>query len=331
MNARRGLRKWGAIISLLPILITAQITLAQVTEANSIVAVAWSPNGLQIGTFDNNGNLEIRDAATNILLITLMQIGSDPNNHGVGSIAWSPDGNKFAASLYEDVKVWDAVTWQEILTLSPSSFRTTIWSIAWSPDSSQLAAVSYAGRPQNFRIWDIQTGQEVIVPETDGYLYSVAWSQDGDTLVTAAGNGFIVWSSMGQRRDVFSRIGGDIVDAAWSPDGDQVASVGDSDEVYLWAVGTGETQILAGQSRNYFITSVRWSPDGSRIASVSDDGSLWVWDVATGEGEQLVQAEGELYTLAWSPDGSKIVYGGQDNLLEIVAVPDPTADDPPTP
>lgn len=60
--------------------------------------------------------------------------------HGgrVTSVAWSPDGKRLATgSVDETVKIWDAVTGKELLTLNGPGSAVTC--VAWSPDGKQLA------------------------------------------------------------------------------------------------------------------------------------------------------------------------------------------------
>jgi WD40 repeat protein len=64
-------------------------------------------------------------------------------------VAFSPDGKRLASTWGSTVKVWDAQTGQETLTLKghPAGFS----GVAFSPDGHRLAAGSYDG---TVRIWD---------------------------------------------------------------------------------------------------------------------------------------------------------------------------------
>ena len=70
-------------------------------------------------------------------------------------ICFSPDGSRLAtASWGGPVKVWDAKTGQERLTLEGSD-RVT--SVCFSPNGAHLASAAEAGR---VRVWDVTTGKE---------------------------------------------------------------------------------------------------------------------------------------------------------------------------
>ena len=60
-------------------------------------------------------------------------------------MAFSPDGKRLAsAGQDETVKVWDAGTGQEILTLKGHTEHVT--SVAFSPDGKRLASAGRMGR-----------------------------------------------------------------------------------------------------------------------------------------------------------------------------------------
>ena len=56
-------------------------------------------------------------------------------------MAFSPDGKRLASASYDQtVKVWDAATGQESLTLK--GHTNYVWSVAFSPDGKRLASAS---------------------------------------------------------------------------------------------------------------------------------------------------------------------------------------------
>ena len=72
-------------------------------------------------------------------------------------MAFSPDGKRLAsASLDKTVKVWDATTGQEILTLK--GHTGGVLGVAFSPDGNRLASGGWDG---TVKVWDAATGQEI--------------------------------------------------------------------------------------------------------------------------------------------------------------------------
>ena len=73
-------------------------------------------------------------------------------------MAYSPDGRRIAsASDDQTVKVWDAATGQELLTLS--GHTDGVISVAYSPDGRRIASASY---DRTVKVWDAATGQEML-------------------------------------------------------------------------------------------------------------------------------------------------------------------------
>lgn len=64
------------------------------------------------------------------------------------SVVFGPDGTRIATGGSGTVKIWDAITGQETLTLK----RAWGESIAFSPDGTRIASPNHDGR--TVKIWD---------------------------------------------------------------------------------------------------------------------------------------------------------------------------------
>ena len=74
----------------------------------------------------------------------------------VNGVAYSPDGTRLAsASSDGTVRVWDAITGQEVLP--PLRGHTgEVYAVAYSPDGKKLASASH---DKTVRVWDATTGK----------------------------------------------------------------------------------------------------------------------------------------------------------------------------
>ncbi|MBZ0304666.1 MAG: hypothetical protein K8I82_01240, partial [Anaerolineae bacterium] len=188
------------------------------TPFNTITSVSWSPDGLLLATANNNGSIQIRDAITgrtNYELITAL-----PNP--ILTVAWNPDGTQVAATVNENIYIWERGSWQVLHVLQ--GFLDPVWAITWNPDSTWLAGVNNGRNPNpNFLIWDTSTGQLLQAMEYPGTLYKVAWSPNGLSLATTAGTRVQLWDISQTTQQGFLQSVGEVVIADWYPDGSYLA------------------------------------------------------------------------------------------------------------
>ncbi len=183
----------------------------------------------------------------------------------VSSVCFSPDGRRLASGSYDqtvrgEVKVWDAQTGQELLTLQ--GHTGPVSSVCFSPDGRRLASggqgmslhdqyllnrrrLASGGQDKSVKVWDAATGQELLTlrGHTDAVL-SVCFSPDGRRLASASGE------------------------------------VNRPGEVKVWDAATGQ-DLLTLQGHTNRVTGVRFSPDSSRLVSRDQRGNQITWDLAT--------------------------------------------------
>ena len=219
---------------------------------------------------------------------------------GVTAVAWSPDGRRIVTGSYDaTIRVWDAVTGEELLSLEHGS---QVESVVWSSDGGRIAA----GFGDGVRVWDAVTGEELLSLECGRGVESVVWSPDGSCIVTSSDDGVRVWDAVTGEELLSPEHRHWVRSVAWSPDASRIAA-GSDDGVRVWDAVTGE-ELLSLEHGNQ-VESVVWSPDGSRIAAGFVGDGVRVWDAVTGEGLFSLERSRLVRSVVWSPDGSRIATG----------------------
>jgi len=272
------------------------------TEPNGpIYSIAWSPDGKKLVS-SGYKQLRIWDAQTHTELATL-----EGHRSFVWGVAWSPDGKTLAsASRDGTVRIWDAVSYQELDSLSAGE----AFCVAWSPDGQHLVSGTTSGR---VTIWNLGSGEAGQNWRGNSLIISVAWAPDGSTIAAGQWDGKILLWDVETGQQLPSLVGtearSDVNGLAWSPDGRVLASAQQDGKIRLWDVETS-TLIRTINSHGGWERGINWSPDGSMLASAGDDALLRIWD--SGSGLLIAKARVNftpLWSAVWSPDGTEIAVG----------------------
>jgi WD40 repeat protein/serine/threonine protein kinase len=196
----------------------------------------------------------------------------------VGPMAFSPEGNSFAAVLLfmdkqkqvlvqRGVTLWDTATGRERFAF-PSEAGRRVSRLIFSSDGKQLLTFSDV---KEVKVRDAETGAELSVLQRPRYPLAVL---------------------------------------AVSPDGKHVAyatlAAGAHGEIWLWDMTTGR-EVVRFRGHRWLVTALAFSRDGHRLASASGDASVRIWDTASGR--ELLTLQGntnKVSCLAFSPDGHRL-------------------------
>lgn len=217
-------------------------------------------------------------------------------------------------------------SWRCVNTLV--GHRSDVCTVAISPDSRILAS---GATDHHIKIWDLHT-EELLqgVEQLAGDVYSLAFSPNGETLVSAgwASSSYkeretiqktvLVWhlSTMEVLLPLLGHFGS-VCSVAISPDGQTLASGGGDKTIKLWDLHSGKLiKTLSGHSKG--VCSVAVSPDGQTLASGSQDKTIKLWNLPSRKLIDTLRGHSEsVHAVAISPDSQILASGSEDNTVKL--------------
>ena len=290
------------------------------SEAGFVWYAAFSPDGKLLVTAGGDDIARIWDARTGEQLLAFSGHHDD-----VYHIEFSPDGSHLATvSPDGTAMVWDAVTGKVLLTLNQGEGARPYW-VTFSPDGSRIAVANTADTSQGWAsIWDAVTGEMLLtLPRQNAYFDSVAFSPDGNHIVTTSEDGAVRIWDVNNGQELLTLYGqtANVANAAYSPDGTRIATAIGNNQVKVLDAATGrELLTLAGHSSG--VRTVGFSPDGDRLVTASDDGTARIWNISPSR-ELFTLVNGPAIAhpigarLTYSPDGTRLAVSYSDPVAKV--------------
>jgi WD40 repeat protein/DNA replication protein DnaC len=196
------------------------------------------------------------------------------HTHWINSVAFSSDG-QFIASASDDktIKLWDN---SGQLIQNFIGHREPVNSISFNPkESGQLASAS---DDKTVRLWSSKTGKEILKPIAHSEeVKSVAFSPNGETIVSASGGNINFWSKNGNKIKTplkYENNSNNYNDLSFSSDGSMLALAGTPISLYLLNNFLSKDPVKFWSKSS--LNRVVFSPDGKVIADVTDSkGYAW--------------------------------------------------------
>jgi len=285
------------------------------SHKKDVTDLCFSPDGVQLATASNDGNISVWDVENKKVVRTLKRLGA-----ATLSVAFSPDGELLASGSVNGLEIWNAKSGELIESFKTRSFLMR--PIRFSPDGSLLAT----GGDRSVILWDTrdwsQRREIPLCKQTSG----IAFSPDGTSMVmaawslpgTASTNLQLVDVATGKIKMEFPPSEDGYKDCCFSHDGSRIAATTPSGEIRFFDVSTGRPlETLLGHMGS--TNSICFSADDSRLISAGEDHCVKVWDARFGTNARAVSwASAYPYALDLNPDESKIVVGSKSGSVVIV-------------
>lgn len=290
-------------------------------HATAVYSVAISPDGqiMASGSADKTVKLWQLDTGKEICTFK-------GHSDQVWSVAFKDRQTLASGSGDNTIKIWQVGAAESIRTLEGHS--GWVRAVAFSPDGQTLASGS---SDTSVKIWSLQGGffkslQQMLfggdiftLPGHSNYVFSVAFSPDGQMLASGSQDCTIKLWDLGTRQEIRKLEGHNswVRSLAFSPDGKILASGSSDRTVKLWDLAAGRNcRTLSGHSD--YVFSLAFSPDGQILASSSSDTTVKLWLLAAGrEICTLTGHSSAVGCVAFSPDGQTLVSGSGDGTVKL--------------
>ena len=283
-----------------------------------VLSVAIHPSGSTFATAGQDGRLLIWSSAEGQVSQAI-----DVGSGWVENVAWSPDGQRLAASCSRQVYVYDAdgaevwrsddhpstvsaIAWSNARELATACYgRVTFFNAAtgklrqkleWqgslvsmvlSPDGGIVVCGS---QDKSVHFWRRSTGQDSEMFGYPGKPSALAFDDTGTLLATGGGEAVTVWSFRkkgpeGTRPGVLEFHDQPITTLAFAPRAMRLASGGRDGAVVVWSLQRNGKGVLTGaEDVGAPVSKLYWRPDGGGLAALDARGGVMVWRIEQAEG-----------------------------------------------
>jgi WD40 repeat protein/tRNA A-37 threonylcarbamoyl transferase component Bud32 len=304
-----------------------------------VLAVAYPPDGQLLASASADGVIKLWDMNKGTLKHTF-----EARPSAVRCIVFLPPGNSGGASLASagdegDIHLWNLSSPRPVRTLEGGG--SPILSLAVTPTGRLLASGASDGRATLWDVdrwergarWSTQEGSAEVTP-----VRGLAFAPDGTELISA-NKGIQIWRiSEGVPLLSLRRFESQSHSVAYSDSGSHIA-MGRTSPGGILVIASPRTTLSPKENTlatfaGHFPTvhHVAFFPDGQRLLAASTEkksmvgsheSTLAIWNVEA-KTRELVLSQPMINAAALAPDGLSVASAGQDHVVRVWRLPDPT-------
>jgi len=289
-------------------------------HSGQVLAAEFSPDGSKVAVGTSDGTVTIWNLHDGNRAAPALRHGQR-----IELLKFSPDGRRILTTARGDnealsksqpdaassVRLWDAASGTILLEL-PHASRVT--AACFSRDGAHVATAS---RHDGVKVWQVDSGAQVLaVPDTTNAL-DVVWNPDNQALFLCQADGAISRRELGSGRTSWSGKHS-AAHIAVNKSAELLLSFGDASTIEVRNAVTGERlHVLKGGDQ--FITGgfndAEFSPDGKYVLGSCRDAAATIWALSDGRRvtrvREIQHASVGVFDLTarFSGDGLRVVMG----------------------
>jgi WD40 repeat protein len=226
-------------------------------------------------------------------------------------VSFSCDGKWLATGGTDSqAHIWDD---DGHITRALAGHGSWIISVVFHPAiASCLATGSIDGTA---RVWNILDGDGTAFTPNDGPVWSVAFSPDGEMLVTGSNGGKVCAWKMREPNDTpafwFPSDQGAVWSVRFSPHGEWIAAGCQDGGIRIRDLVGKDVMHLRGVHSGQ-VLSLSFGPDGKYLASGSSEGRVCIWDLSARSALRVRDLEAPIWSVTFNHRGETLATGSVD-------------------
>jgi len=292
---------------------------AAAAQARLARALAFSPDGCELASATDDGNVHLWSAIDGTALQMLPAGGDKPV--APRSLKW--DAGALNVSFEDGSRVVHRLTsqWKLERTLGGGSspMKDRVNALQFSPDGKTLAAGSGEfSRSGEVTLWNVESGVlEKVLPDLHkDTVLALSFTADGHLLATGSADKAVkvldtkTWAQVKS----FEGHTGHVLGVAWRAEGRTLASASADNSVKIWDLQSCDRKKNV-EGWDAGVTSVQFVGLTGNFIAACGDKRVRLLNDGGGEVRNFPECKDFMQSAAASEDGNIVIGGGQDGVL----------------